>query len=234
MLTRTCFIAATLIVLSCLSAQAQIPAATCSLHKDSNRFIGVCDWPDANVPVSLTLPEGADVWVGTMKPGFPEDPDAFSVHDHHGGITGVVKTPYGWFVLNRLALLRNALTVTFQPDIEVAPTVEDVRVLRRAGQILSGASSWNRQDNRTCGRGATRWSLYCAVAEAIQETVGQFHYRQPAMQVVRRVVGDVGRNRIKTHRLMDYNNHPDTTLQDLHSVLKAAADQIESDLRVRP
>jgi hypothetical protein len=44
----------------------------------------------------------------------------------------------------------------------------------------------------------------------------------------------VGGTRIKKHRLMDYNNHPDTTLRDIHSLLRTAAGRIESQLRERP
>jgi hypothetical protein len=47
------------------------------------------------------------------------------------------------------------------------------------------------------------------------------------MQAVREVVNDVGGTRVDKHRLMDYNNHPDTTLGDIHNLLKIAQTRLE-------
>ena len=58
-----------------------------------------------------------------------------------------------------------------------------------------------------------------------------FHYRQPALQMVREVLNEVGGNRLGKHRLMDYNNHPDTTLAEIHSLLRTAQARLEKRLR---
>jgi hypothetical protein len=63
--------------------------------------------------------------------------------------------------------------------------------------------------------------------QATTEIVGGVHYRQPAMQAVREVVNDVCGTRVDKHRLMDYNNHPDTTLGDIHNLLKIAQTRLE-------
>ncbi len=85
---------------------------------------------------------------------------------------------------------------------------------------------WNKNDNRTCPPNPDKWSLFCALTQATVEVSGGVHYRQPAHEKVREVLNEVGGNRVKTHRLMDYNNHPDTTLQDVHNLLIKAKARI--------
>ena len=57
------------------------------------------------------------------------------------------------------------------------------------------------------------------------------HYRQPALQIVREIVRHVGGTRVKTHRLMEYNNHPDTTLDDIRTMLRLAQTRLEQRFR---
>jgi hypothetical protein len=73
--------------------------------------------------------------------------------------------------------------------------------------------------------------LYCALEQATQEVSGGFHYRQPALQMVREVLNEVGGNRLGEHRLMDYNNHPDTTLAEIRNLLGTAQARLANRLR---
>ena len=66
------------------------------------------------------------------------------------------------------------------------------------------------------------WSLYCALERATLQVTGEVHHRQPALQFVRRVVTELGADRITNHRLMDFNNHPSTTLEELQEVFDIA------------
>jgi len=66
---------------------------------------------------------------------------------------------------------------------------------------------------------------------ATVEVSGGVHYRQPALQMVREVLNEVGGNRLNKHRLMDYNNHPDTTLADIRNLLRTAQVRLEQRLR---
>ncbi len=49
--------------------------------------------------------------------------------------------------------------------------------------------------------------------------------------MVREVLNEVGGNRLGKHRLMHYNNHPDTTLAEIHSLLRTAQARLEKRLR---
>jgi hypothetical protein len=201
--------------------------ARCDLQKDATgSFRGYCQWPDRKVDAKLTRLDS--FWTGEMTPRNPEDPDLFEVTDRSRLQAEVAKTPQGWFPVVSFAAATDRLTLSFSIASEVLPSSDDSRILQLALQMLQDESRWNRRDDRTCIKGAERWSLYCALEEATRKVVGRFHYRQPALQIVREVVGAVGPNRIQTHRLMDFNNHAETTLHDVQNVLQIAADRVKT------
>ncbi|MCH8255137.1 MAG: hypothetical protein IID06_07290 [Gemmatimonadetes bacterium] len=80
---------------------------------------------------------------------------------------------------------------------------------------------------------ARTWSLYCALYQATADVTGESHHRQPALQVVRRIVAEVGAERIEGHRLMDFNNHPETTLAEIHAILDRSSRTIRRVLSAR-
>jgi hypothetical protein len=49
--------------------------------------------------------------------------------------------------------------------------------------------------------------------------------------MAREVLNEVGGSRLGKHRLMDYNNHPDTTLAEVHALLDTAQARLEKRLR---
>ena len=109
--------------------------------------------------------------------------------------------------------------------------LRDIRIIQRAEALLSDEKVWNREDNRICPPNPQKWSLFCALQQATEEISGGVHYRQPALQMVREVLNEVGGTRLGKHRLMDYNNHPDTTLAEVHSLLRTAEARLEKRLR---
>jgi len=49
--------------------------------------------------------------------------------------------------------------------------------------------------------------------------------------MVREVLNEVGGTRLGKHRLMDYNNHPDTTLAEVQTLLRTAQARLQQRLR---
>ena len=49
--------------------------------------------------------------------------------------------------------------------------------------------------------------------------------------MAREVLNDVGGARLGKHRLMDYNNHPDTTLAEIRNLLGTAQARLANRLR---
>ena len=106
-------------------------------------------------------------------------------------------------------------------DSEARPPVTkaDLAIAKRAAEILNSPSKWNRADNRVCPPGATTFSLYCALEKATEEVTHNFQHRGAAMQEARFVIDEIAPAAPQYHhRLMDYNNDPNTTFADIQGV----------------
>jgi hypothetical protein len=245
------------IAIACAPAVLALPAKssaepnimTCVLEHAESDFKGTCrvpcsvnalaidiDGPNPKKaceapprPVSAMLREANGHWLGTMEGKFPEDPTRFEVLMPAAGKSGVAKTPYGWFSLQSAKQENNTLTLTIAANNQLPPTPDDIRIIQRAEALLS-PETWNRADSRTCPPNPQKWSLFCALQQATQEISGGLHYRQPALQMVREVLNEVGGARLGKHRLMDYNNHPDTTLSEIHDLLRTAETRLTQRL----
>ena len=115
-------------------------------------------------------------------------------------------------------------------------TNEDLRILTRADEILRDESVWNRQDDRECDDDNARgdWSLFCALEKASVEVLGQYDHRRVALQEVRFAVEDATRGRPFEHRLMDFNNLPETRFEDVKRVLQVSTARVATRLREVP
>ena len=111
-------------------------------------------------------------------------------------------------------------------------TSEDLRILTRANEILRDESVWNRQDDRECNddNALGKWSLFCALEKACVDVLGQYDHRRVALQEVRFAVEDATRGRQFEHRLMDFNNLPETRFEDVKQVLRVASERIAARL----
>jgi hypothetical protein len=70
-------------------------------------------------------------------------------------------------------------------------TAADLQIVKRAREILSSESKWNRADNRTCPAEANAVSLYCALEMATIEAGGKAEHRRAALQAVRFVIDEI-------------------------------------------
>jgi hypothetical protein len=126
-------------------------------------------------------------------------------------------------------------------------TANDLRILSRADALLADASVWNRHDDRVCDDDEVsgKRSLFCALQKADREMLGEYQHRSVALQEVRFAIQDATRDRqtemvIRAlrrfslpHRLMDFNNLPETRFEDVKQVLRVASDRIAARLERR-
>ncbi len=112
-------------------------------------------------------------------------------------------------------------------------TSEDLRILTKANEILRDESVWNRQDDRECNDDDAlgKWSLFCALEKACVDVLGQYDHRRVALQEVRFAVEDATRGRRFEHRLMDFNNLPETQFRDVRRVLQVSTERVATRLR---
>jgi hypothetical protein len=208
----------------------------CSVNALAVNFDGVdakraCAAPGRRVNASLAPTAVAGRWLGTMQGVQPEDPTRFEVVPDKAGAGSVARMPYGWFRVTELQRSDTGTRLVVDASRQVRPTADDLAIIDRAVALMPDAQRWNKNDNRECPAGAPKLSLFCTLMQATTEVSGGVHYRQPAMQAVREELNRVDASRIKTHRIMDYNNHPDTTLQEVHGLLQKARTRVAAEIR---
>ncbi len=117
-------------------------------------------------------------------------------------------------------------------------SIEDLRTLERASALLANESAWNRNDDRICtdDEAMNKRSLFCALTRASAESYGSHDsrrvadHRRVALQEVRFAVQEATRGRDLEHRLMDFNNLPETRLADVQRVLARATERVRARL----
>ena len=112
-------------------------------------------------------------------------------------------------------------------------TVEDLRILERADALLKDESAWNRNDDKQCDddKASGKWSLYCAVATACIEVLGEYDHTRVALQEVRFAVEEATPGRQFEGRLMGFNNLPETSFEDVKRVLRTATERVAARLK---
>ena len=109
----------------------------------------------------------------------------------------------------------------------------DLKIVQRADSILSDSLKWNKQDDRECSDDIAngKYSFYCALYKASIDIAGEYVHRRSAMQIVRFTLERYESGRVKNHRLMDWNNHPDTRFNEVKKVLKESINTIMDQLK---
>ena len=105
-------------------------------------------------------------------------------------------------------------------NVRPAVTKADLQIAKLARQILDSPAKWNRADNRVCPAGAKTFSLYGALETATVQVSGKAEHRGAALQEARFVIDEIAGDRNYEHRLMNYNNDPTTTFEDIQEVLR--------------
>lgn len=105
----------------------------------------------------------------------------------------------------------------------------DLKIIQRADSILSSPLIWNKQDERECKDDIStgRYSLFCALYKASIEITGVYVHRRAAMQIVRFTLKKYENGRVQNHRLMDWNNHPSTTFDEVKKVLRESIQTVK-------
>ena len=98
-------------------------------------------------------------------------------------------------------------------------TAADLTIAQRAASILSSPEKWNHIDTDKCPAGANKFSLYCALAKASQEVQGREDDRSAVMQEAH-ITADLMAPKKYRARLIDYNNDPGTSFQDVQEFFR--------------
>lgn len=109
----------------------------------------------------------------------------------------------------------------------------DLQIIERADQILADSAAWHKTDDRACEDDIARdtYSLFCALYKASVDITGAYAHRRPAMQIVRFTLEKYENGRVQNHRLMDWNNHPDTSFEEVKRVLAESMSEVRRQLK---
>ena len=221
-----------LATLTPLVQQPGPPSPVCHLAQKEARWEGSCGTLFEAAPI-LAVSEAPAVTTGVWQRGFqptavwageirfPAGTGALEIEVYSGG-SGVLRAPGGWVLVTGFS--RRSDSLQFQLDVSqpVPPSDLDREIVRRAAEILSSESLWDRADDRQCGDEDKTWSIYCAMHRASVVVTGGFHHRRPALEVVRQIVSERSAGRNYAHRLEDYNNDPSARLNDVRSLFAEA------------
>ncbi len=114
-------------------------------------------------------------------------------------------------------------------------TEQDLRIIGNTIGLLSIPGAWNPQDAPgRCPAQANQYSLRCALGQVAMQVTGQapvgIRNVPPALwDVIYTVMERIGERRVQ-NPLGVYNNHPDTTAEDMIAVLEDVRDRIETSL----
>lgn len=129
-----------------------------------------------------------------------------------------------------LQLVGAAKAADDSEDHAPAVAAEDLQILDKANALVPDEAHWNRHDTRECSPNETKLSLFCALHKACIDVLGHYEHRRAALQEVRFAVEKATKGHDFQHRLMDFNNLPETRLEDIKQVLAKARAKVSERL----
>ena len=151
----------------------------------------------------------------------------------HGESSLSVMKPVISLVLALLLMVLSACAsepIPAYEEREQPVSSQDLEILDKADALLTSESTWDRNDTRECIPNARKLSLFCALQKATIQTLGSYDHRRVALQEVRFAIEDVSGGKEFKHRLMDFNNLPETTFTDIKRVISIARAKVAARL----
>lgn len=97
-------------------------------------------------------------------------------------------------------------------------TDNDIQIIEATISSMSDSTNWLKKDDRICIPGDSQ-SLFCAIAFASKSIAENYDHRGVATQEVRFTIEELYPNRWEKHPIKDFNNHRETTFEEVHLVL---------------
>jgi hypothetical protein len=95
---------------------------------------------------------------------------------------------------------------------------QDLQILLATKASLENERVLDKKDDRICVS-ATPRTLYCALANSMIENIGHYEHTGNVMVAVRQTINTHFSDRWTAHPIMDFNNHDDTTREDVYFVI---------------
>jgi hypothetical protein len=114
----------------------------------------------------------------------------------------------------------------------VAQTLQtQIEIVKKAQQILDSPAKWDRASTQDCKPDAKTFGLYCLFAAASVAVTGKNDENGAAISAARKLISNTAPNAAKYQaRLVDYNNDPTVTFEDVQKLLKTVQTDLEKKL----
>jgi hypothetical protein len=106
-------------------------------------------------------------------------------------------------------------------------TQTDIAIIKKVQAILDSPSKWDKSSSQDCAADAKTFGLYCAFKVASIAVTGKPNYDGPAIREARQMISRAPHAARYSARLVDYNNDPTTTFEDLQKLLKTVETNLE-------
>jgi hypothetical protein len=137
--------------------------------------------------------------------------------------------------LRDVATATGFLTFAFRRDEPASASEVDETILRQTRVYLADMAHWDRHDLTNMDEAPTKGfncpkvvprSLFCTLYFASVAAAGDYAHFRPAVEAVRQAIVSARGRGVYRHPLVDFNNDPSTSLQDVHGVLEMAVQLI--------
>jgi hypothetical protein len=126
----------------------------------------------------------------------------------------------------------NSDSVSDNADHHLIFDTLDLKILQKADALLSDSSKWYKNTDQECDDAVmdNKYSLYCALYKASVETMGEYNGRRPSIKIVHLLINKYGNRRVVYFGTRDWNDHPDTTFEELKKVLRESIGEVKKQL----
>ena len=97
----------------------------------------------------------------------------------------------------------------------------DLIILSRANALLASESNWDANTNKQCNSSG-KLTLFCALEKSSYDVLGTYAQNNLAIESVRFAINKNFNHRWSEDQLTDFNNHPETTFNDVKFIIADA------------
>jgi hypothetical protein len=113
-------------------------------------------------------------------------------------------------------------------------TQTDIEIVKKVEAILDSPARWDRASSQDCKADAKTFGLYCAFEAASIAVTGKFDEQAAGIREAQQLISRTAPNAARyAARLVDYNNDPTVTFEDLQRLLETVRTNLEKRLALQ-
>jgi hypothetical protein len=108
----------------------------------------------------------------------------------------------------------------------------DLKIIMKADSLLSDSTKWNKNGDWECSDDVATdtYSLFCALRAASKSILEEPDDNRHTYKIVGYILMKYENRRVINNKYIDWNNHPDTTFEELKKVLQESMEEVKKQL----